>query len=93
MKYEKQLLDYVKNFDGEKFDSQEIKEAYDFFKLILNQIEIDATLNYDNILERKVYQYACLQVAFEGFFVFTLMNKKIARNDAKFIISQINKML
>jgi len=56
MSYEKQLLDYVKNFDGEKFDSQEIKEAYDFFKLILNQIEIDASLNYDNILERNVYQ-------------------------------------
>jgi hypothetical protein len=91
MIYEKQLLDYVKNFDGEKFDSQEIKEAYDFFKLILNQIEIDASLNYDNILERKVY--ACLQVAFESFFVYTLMNKKMARNDAKFIISQINKML
>ena len=93
MTYEKQLLDYLEKFDGEKFDSQEIKEAYEFFNLIISQIEIDSALKYSDANDRKTFQYYSLQLAFESFFVRVLMNKKLVRNNAKYIISQINNIL
>lgn len=93
MTYEKQLLDYLEKFDGEKFDSQEIKEAYEFFNLIISQIEIDSALKYSDANDRKTFQYYSLQLAFESFFVRVLMNKKLIRNNAKYIISQINNIL
>jgi len=93
MTYEKQLLDYLEKFDGEKFDSQEIKEAYEFFNLIISQIEIDSALKYSDANDRKTFQHYSLQLAFESFFVRVLMNKKLVRNNANYIISQINNML
>lgn len=90
MNYEKQLLDYIEQYDGTKFNTQQIQEAYNFFNLMINQVEIDSKLKHQDLVDRLTFEKSCIKTAFEQFFVRVVMNKSLQKSNIDYIVKQLN---